>query len=213
MVDIQDTQKPKEKRARRWSPAWFIGGILLGAAISTAASPHMLGMAMFICLRSHPLQPSVGRRPPGATEAQDRQAIEAIERERTRTFNACDADAMVRLYVPGDTLIFHLIPPQTYDLRSFRNDFAELWRKFDHPAVMVLTNLSITTTSGDMAYAHALLRLTGRKRSGHVIDLEIRITDVLRNIDGQWLIEHEHWSVPVDPESGRAFLNSRQAPF
>jgi ketosteroid isomerase-like protein len=37
----------------------------------------------------------------------------------------------------------------------------------------------------------------------------MRLTDVYRRINGQWLIEHEHVSVPVDLDTGKPDLASK----
>ena len=36
-----------------------------------------------------------------------------------------------------------------------------------------------------------------------------RFTDVLRKMNGKWLIVHEHLSFPVDPETGKADFLSK----
>jgi ketosteroid isomerase-like protein len=192
---------PQRPRATYVTPvlvalAAFVGGALVGDAARARRAP--------------PAPIVLGPRTPRATEAQDRAAIEAILRARVTAFNAQDLGEMVRHYAPGDTVIFHLIPPQRYDLRSFRDDWPELWSKFDRRPVMAVSDIVVTLGAGDMAYARSIVSITGTKRSGHVVDLDIRVTDVLRAAGDRWLIEHEHWSVPVDPQSGRAFLNVRQ---
>jgi ketosteroid isomerase-like protein len=39
--------------------------------------------------------------------------------------------------------------------------------------------------------------------------MTLRLTDVLREINGKWLIVHEHVSVPVDVATGKADLTSK----
>ncbi len=52
-------------------------------------------------------------------------------------------------------------------------------------------------TSGDLACAHSLNHLTGTKSNGEPdADLWFRETLCFRQIDGHWLITHEHQSIP-----------------
>ncbi len=60
---------------------------------------------------------------------------------------------------------------------------------------------------GDVAFSHALSRVTGKLRTGAEIDMWFRTTLGFRRIDGRWLIVHDHGSVPFNPESGQASLS------
>jgi ketosteroid isomerase-like protein len=43
--------------------------------------------------------------------------------------------------------------------------------------------------------------------NGTDVDMWLRFTDGWKRQNGQWLIEHEHVSVPVDMATGRARLD------
>ena len=43
--------------------------------------------------------------------------------------------------------------------------------------------------------------------NGQKSDLWVRAIDCYRKINGHWLVTHEHISVPVDLDSGKAVLN------
>jgi ketosteroid isomerase-like protein len=49
----------------------------------------------------------------------------------------------------------------------------------------------------------------GTDPKGQPIDLTVRATDVYRKIKGNWLIVHEHVSVPVDLDTGKPDLSSK----
>ena len=49
-----------------------------------------------------------------------------------------------------------------------------------------------------MGYGHSIQRVSGMSAKGEPVDLTVRVTDVYRKIKGNWLITHEHVSVPVD---------------
>ena len=66
----------------------------------------------------------------------------------------------------------------------------------------------LTVTVGDhVAFAHSLNRVTGTLKSGSSADYWVRWTACFRKIDGNWLIAHDHVSVPLDVASGRALLD------
>jgi len=59
----------------------------------------------------------------------------------------------------------------------------------------------------DVAFGHSLNRITGTLKNGHRSEVWHRWTACFRKIDGTWLIAHDHVSVPIDFESGRALLD------
>ena len=63
------------------------------------------------------------------------------------------------------------------------------------------------TTHGDLAFAHAVNHVNGTLANGHSTDMWVRWTACLRQIDGAWLVVHDHVSVPADLEHGQAVLN------
>jgi ketosteroid isomerase-like protein len=61
--------------------------------------------------------------------------------------------------------------------------------------------------SGDLAAAHYIVPITWTDNHGTHFQRS-RCTDVLKKIDGKWLIWHEHFSVPYDPTTGKAVLDA-----
>ena len=144
--------------------------------------------------------------PPPAAET---RAIETLLNDRLRTYNATDVPAMMKLYGTNDDfLVYHVVPPLEYDRTAFEGDFHSLFRMFVGRSVLTMSDLHIVVGSGDMAYARLLLNLKGKRRDGGATDLLMRITDVLRKHEGRWQIVHEHWSLPVDTETGQAQLHA-----
>ena len=52
------------------------------------------------------------------------------------------------------------------------------------------------TCGDDLAYTHSLNHLTGKRTDGETTDVWFRATVCLRKIDGEWMVAHEHTSVP-----------------
>ena len=58
----------------------------------------------------------------------------------------------------------------------------------------------------DVAFYHALERMSGTMKSGEKTDIWVRATSCLKKIHGRWLIVHDHLSVPADFETGKAAM-------
>lgn len=135
-------------------------------------------------------------------------AIQAVMAARTARFNAQDVPGLMKLFSDDkDMFMFNVVPPQQYDRAAIEGDFTSVYRMFKVPPKLELTELKIHPGSGDLAYCTGVLRITGQRKDGKTTDLRMRMTTVLHKRKGQWLIVHEHVSVPVDTESGRAFLS------
>ena len=141
--------------------------------------------------------------------ALDVEAIRAIEEARQVAYNARDVAGIMKLYGP-DLQVFHVIPPLSFNRAEFEHDFTSLYRMFSEPSVLTMSDLKINAGMGDIAYATCYLNLKGTRTDGGKTDLLMRITDVLQKLNGHWLIVHEHWSLPVDTESGKAELHAHE---
>jgi len=51
--------------------------------------------------------------------------------------------------------------------------------------------------------------VTASDKQGKKLDLTVRVTRVYKKTRGQWLIIHEHVSVPVDLDTGKPDLASK----
>jgi uncharacterized protein (TIGR02246 family) len=60
---------------------------------------------------------------------------------------------------------------------------------------------------GDVAFGHYLARYGATGPGGEQHSGWLRATVCLRKVAGEWLIVHDHCSVPFDPQSGRAMLD------
>ena len=58
-----------------------------------------------------------------------------------------------------------------------------------------------------VAFSHGLERMTGTLKNGQKFDAWVRFTECYRKTNGHWLAIHDHISVPVDLDSGKAVLD------
>jgi ketosteroid isomerase-like protein len=106
---------------------------------------------------------------------------------------AKDAKRVMSCYAP-DSIHFSLAPP----LRSAPVGAADLeswFATWEGPIGIEAKDLRIMT-DGEIAMATSLIRMTGVKTDGEMVDLWYRATLGLRKIDGRWKFVHEHESVP-----------------
>jgi len=79
---------------------------------------------------------------------------------------------------------------------------------FNGPLKFEISDLSVAADE-KMGFGHSIQHLTGTDTKGQPVDLTVRVTDVYRKIKGNWLIVHEHVSVPVDLNTGKPDLSSK----
>jgi uncharacterized protein len=65
----------------------------------------------------------------------------------------------------------------------------------------------VIAAAGDVAFAHCLMRCGGTDADGNEQTGWMRASFALRSRGGLWLIVHEHYSAPFDPESWKALLD------
>ena len=143
-------------------------------------------------------------------DSSDEQAIRDLESRFAAAFNAKDVDAIMRVYVPDQTLVvFDVAPPRQYvGADAYRKDWESFFATFQGPVKFEITDLSITA-DGSLGYSHSIQHVSGTDTKGQPLQLVVRVTDTYRKINGNWLIAHEHVSVPVDLETGKPDLLSK----
>jgi ketosteroid isomerase-like protein len=138
-----------------------------------------------------------------ATTGSSEDQIRALLDERVRAIHDKDAQALVSACAP-DIVSFDALPPlQRLGAEAVRDRAKEWLGWYDGPVGYEIRDLHITA-GDDTAFASYLYRVTGTMTNGSTVDMWVRSTICLRKIGGDWLIAHEHTSVPFDAESGRA---------
>jgi ketosteroid isomerase-like protein len=102
-------------------------------------------------------------------------------------------------YYASEIVVFNVKPPfQTRGAKHWRQEWETALSHF--PASFgIETRDLVVTASGDLAVAHFLWRFTGMPGQTWIRD-----TAIFKKIQGKWLIVHEHYSVPFDPETSKA---------
>ena len=117
-----------------------------------------------------------------------------------------DIERLMSLYSP-DVVYFDLVPPLQYvGADALRQRFLEWFESFEGPIGQEISDLDVME-SGDAAIAHMLIRAGGTLRNGQEVGFWVRATDACRRENDEWLITHEHISLPVDPMSRSAVMD------
>ncbi len=140
----------------------------------------------------------------------DEAKIRMLEDKFAAAVNAKDVGAIMSVYVPNETLfVFDVIPPRQYvGAQAYRKDWTDFMAMFKGPVQLQISELTVQA-DGKMGWGHSIQHVTGTDTKGQPIDLTVRVTDVYRKINGNWLIVHEHVSIPVDLDTGKPDLSSK----
>jgi ketosteroid isomerase-like protein len=140
----------------------------------------------------------------------DKAAIRALENNFAAALNAGDIDAMMKNYVPDNSLIvFDVVPPRQHvGPDEYRKAWSGYFAHFKGMPTFTITDLAITV-DGSVGFGHSIQRTVGTDTQGRPVDRTVRVSDGYRKIGGKWLIAFEHISVPVDLATGKADFTSK----
>jgi len=127
-------------------------------------------------------------------------SIEAVLRARmqqlAQAINDKDLDGLLAFYAP-DVVAFELRPPlDARGVTVYRENFEHWFSEFEGPLGFELHNLRVVP--GDVAaFCHYLALVTGGRSNGRLSSYWVRGTTCFERRDGEWLVTHEHVSMPV----------------
>jgi ketosteroid isomerase-like protein len=131
-----------------------------------------------------------------STMSKDDHAIRVLIEERGLAVQEKVAEAAIGS-LAEDVVMFDLAPPLVHKGAAARDPKAlqEWMDGWEGPIKWSSRDLEVTVGS-DVAYAHGLCKMSGKKKDGETVSLWFRSTIGLRKLDGEWEIAHEHNSVP-----------------
>jgi ketosteroid isomerase-like protein/catechol 2,3-dioxygenase-like lactoylglutathione lyase family enzyme len=142
--------------------------------------------------------------PAAVTASDDEAAIQSLEDKFAAAFNAGDIDAIMKNYIPDESLVvFDVVPRKQYlGADTYRKNWVDFFAHFKGKPKITITELSITV-DGNLGFSHSIQHVKGTDTQGNSIDRTVRVTDGYRKIGGNWLIVLEHVSMPVDLNTGK----------
>ncbi len=125
----------------------------------------------------------------------DAAQIQAIIEDYAEGLRNKDADRCVSHYA-DDVLQFDLAPPLVHrGKETARTNLGQWFNTFAGPIGVEIKELKIAA-GADTAFAHSLNHISGTSTNGQTNDHWVRVTICFRKTGGQWLVTHEHVSVP-----------------
>lgn len=140
---------------------------------------------------------------PGAVAtSNDEAAIRALQDRFAAAVNARDVDGIMKNYLPDKSLVvFDVVPREHLGADAYRKGWENFFARFKTVKLTIL-DLGITV-DGNVGFGHSFMNTKGTDMQGNPVDRNVRVTAGYRKIEGNWLIVHEHISVPVDFATGK----------
>jgi len=126
-------------------------------------------------------------------DAQIRESMDASG----QALRAKDINALMEHYAP-EIVTFDVRPPlQIEGVDAYRKNFEAWFASVQGPIDYEISNLRITM-SDDVAFSHYLVHVKSTKTTGEKADYWVRVTSGFQKMNGQWMVTHEHVSLPFE---------------
>jgi uncharacterized protein (TIGR02246 family) len=107
-----------------------------------------------------------------------------------------DMSAILVNHSPN-VLMFDVPPPfESKGLEAYKKTWDLFFSWAHDPVVYDIREMSVTA-GDDVAFVTALMHCAGTEANGEDIELDFRLTIGLRKMDDQWMVMHEHHSIPA----------------
>jgi ketosteroid isomerase-like protein len=123
---------------------------------------------------------------------------------------ARNLDAIMSNYLDSEKLfVFDVYPPRAYlGYDAFRKDWHDFLAGLKEPITYQMQDMDVDT-DGKLGYVHVIEHIVSTDNAGKPVEINMRVTELYRKINGKWLIVHEHASVPVNIKTDVADVLSR----
>ena len=139
---------------------------------------------------------------PTREDSQIRQRMDAL----AQALRAKDINELMAYYAP-DIVTFDLRPPlQVQGVDAYRKNFEAWFASVQGPIDYETRDLRITIRD-DVAFCHYLTHIKSTRMSGEKADYWVRVTSGFQKMNGQWMVTHEHVSVPFNLATMQAALD------
>jgi uncharacterized protein (TIGR02246 family) len=106
-----------------------------------------------------------------------------------------DVDALMTHYAP-DVVAYDVMPPlDVQGAAAYRKNFEKWFASMQGPIEYEMSDLALSMSESH-AFCHALSHVKGTRKNGEKADYWVRVTTCLQKANGQWLVGHEHVSMP-----------------
>jgi ketosteroid isomerase-like protein len=127
---------------------------------------------------------------------QDEVAIRELVENWASAVRRKDLGGILFNHSPN-VVMFDVPPPLvSTGIEAYKKTWALFFSWAHDPVVFSISEMDITA-GDDVAFVAALMHCAGTEADGQAIELDFRLTIGLRKIDSQWVVMHEHHSIPV----------------
>src|SRR6188768_2627092 len=130
-----------------------------------------------------------------STRTVNEAAIRELVESWARAVRAKDLDGILANH-STDMLMFVPPPLQSKGIEAYKKTWELFFSWSNDPVVFDIKDMNIIAGT-DVAFVAALMRCAGTEKNGERIELEFRLTIGLRRIGDQWIVLHEHHSIPA----------------
>ena len=142
------------------------------------------------------------------TSSNDEAAIRERLERWTQALHDKDLDALMALYAP-DVVTFDLMPPsQVRGTDRYRRNFEHWFAALPGPIDYRTRDLRVVV-DGNVAFCHGLSHVGGIRADGASADYWVRVTVGFEKRGGDWLMVHDHISMPVEGRDMKAVQDLR----
>src|SRR5688572_23642793 len=130
------------------------------------------------------------------TTTLSREATQIRERMDTlaQALRARNINTLMAHYAP-DVVVFDLMPLQTLGADAYRKNFETWFTSVQGSIGYEIRDLRIVVRD-DVAFCCYLGHVKSTRKTGEKNDYRVRVTASLQKMNGQWMVAHEHVSVP-----------------
>ena len=107
-----------------------------------------------------------------------------------------DIDQLMTHYAP-DVVAYDIMPPlAVLSAADYRKKFEQWFASMRGPIDYEMDDLRISMSESH-AFCHCVSHVRGTQTDGEKADYWVRVTTCFQKANGQWLVGHEHVSMPV----------------
>jgi ketosteroid isomerase-like protein len=111
-----------------------------------------------------------------------------------------DVDTLMTHYAP-DVFVYDVRPPlDVHGAEAYRQNFQRWFASMQGPIDYEMNDLHISMSESH-AFCFCLSHVQGTRAGGEKVDYWVRVTSCLQKANGQWLVGHEHVSMPAEMAS------------
>jgi len=114
----------------------------------------------------------------------------------TQAIRDKDIDELMTHYAP-DVVVYDVMPPfAVQSAADYRKNFEKWFASMQGPIDYEMQDLRISMSESH-AFCHCVSHVAGTRKNGETADYRVRVTTCFQRANGQWLVGHEHVSMPA----------------